>query len=341
MNTQVSFPNDGRLPLWTGWTLSGILPNSLLNLRNRQVQLNFHSDENVPPTDLMVDDAELQNLATFLYEYPMRHFGFSADELSSANFLLPQLNDNGTNFLRHDSSNPTQHLRISNPETVGRDLIFGCPAIGNHLANYSLQAAELLFTHHKHRSLDELVIKVTFQRSSTEFARDYGLGFPDFEHDLPMMLRNRYVITPRNHIFRSRMRIYNSAITFDKHESLQHIHRKCPGIDHYRFELQLNSEFCSNISNEYLTFNQKQINRLAIAVLGFILQQHSSDFMNRRFNTEESNRLYQHLKITNDPIIQILTKKLSSEVGVPSALTCTKTITTSTASLIIKLCLAC
>ena len=156
-----------------------------------------------------------------------------------------------------------------------------------------------------------------------------------------MMLRNRYVISPRNHIFRYRMRIYNSAFTFDKHDSLQSIHRKCPGIDHYRFELQLNSEFCSNVPHEFLTFNQKSINRLAIAVLGYILQQHSSNFMNRRFNSEESDRLYQHLRTTNDPIIKILNEKLSSKNIVPSALACTKTITTTTASLIIKLCLVC
>ena len=341
MNTPVSFPSTGRIPLWTGWTLSGIIPISVVNIPNRQVQLHFHSDENVEPFDTFIDDFELQTLATFLYEYTMRHFGFTPDDLTSANFLLPQLNDNGTTRLRHDSSNPTQHLRIAHPDTVGRDLFFGCPAIGNHLANFSLQAAEILYSHYKHRNLDELVIKVTFQNSSPEFNRDLAQGFPDFQHHVPMMSRNRHTLSPRNHIFRSRMRVYNSAFTFAKHNYLQNIHRKCPGFDHYRFELQLNSEFCQNFPVEFLTFNQKQLDKLSLLVLDFILDNHSSNYMNLKLSSDDSKRLYQHLININNPIIKILNSKLSSQAGVPSALACTKTVSTTTALFIVKLCISC
>ena len=201
--TTLSLPTNGRIPIWTGQTRSGEVRSSLLCLSNRTIQIHFRSNDNVNECSAEIDDSVFVKLGTYLYEFTMRHYGIMSDELQPANFLFPQLNDNGVVF-GQPRQNPTSinHLRFSDIETIGREFCIACPEIGNLLAQRSLQATEFLYTHHHTSSLNILIVKITISDATRSFIDDFNNGFPLFQFDTPMNYRNNYRMTDRNHIFR-------------------------------------------------------------------------------------------------------------------------------------------
>ena len=197
--TVITFPSNGRLPVWSGRTGSGE-PGSMLYLDNRHIQVHFQSTDRVNHLSITISDAILKTLGTFLYEFPCRHYGIIPDELNSANFIIPHLNDNGA---LPDNPNPIHHLRFSNPECIGRDLYHGCPALLHSLAVRSIQATEILYSHHHNPRVDILMIKVAFDTASSEFTTDLQNNFPGFQFDTPMQFRRRFTLNERNDIFRN------------------------------------------------------------------------------------------------------------------------------------------
>ena len=201
--TTLTFPCNGRIPIWTGVTRSGQLPSSILSLPNRTVQLHFRSPDNVEPFSEEIDDTTFVKLATYLYEFTMRHYGFMSDELHSNNYVLPHVNDDGALFGQlNRSRNSTNHIRFCDNETIGREFCTACPEIGNLLALSSLQATEFIFTHHSTPPLDILIVKICIADASDMYMHDYRRNFPSFQFNTPMNFRTQFRINERNHIFR-------------------------------------------------------------------------------------------------------------------------------------------
>ena len=201
--TTLTLPCNGRIPIWTGTTRSGQLTSSILSLPNRVLQLHFRSPDNVDPFSEEFNDSTFCKLATYLYEFTMRHYGFMSDELPPNNFDLPNLNDDGALFGQvHRNRNATNHIRFTDSETIGREFYTACPEIGNPLAMNSLQATEFIYTHHSTPPLDILIVKIGISTASDMFLHDHRRNFPSFWFHTPMTYRNQFRINERNHIFR-------------------------------------------------------------------------------------------------------------------------------------------
>ena len=201
--TTLSLPCNGRIPIWTGTTRSGQLDSSILSLPNRTIQVHVRSLDNVDPFSEEINDSSFQQLATYLYEFTMRHYGFMCDEMQPAHFLLPNLNDDGALFGQANRNNErTNHLRFTDNETIGREICVGCPEIGNKLALGNLQATEIIYTHHLSPPLDVLIVKIIISDASDRFIHDYRHNFPSFNFHTPMNYRNHFRMNDRNHIFR-------------------------------------------------------------------------------------------------------------------------------------------
>ena len=201
--TTLSLPCNGRIPIWTGTTMSGQLNSSILSLPNRTIQVHFRSLDNVDPFSEEINDPTFQQLATYLYEFTMRHYGFMCDELQSANFILPNLNDDGALFGQANRNDDrTNHLRFTDSETIGREICVGCPEIGNKLALRNLQATEIIYTHFLSPPLDVLIVKIIVSNASNRFIQDFQNNFPSFNFNTPMNYRNQFRMNERNHIFR-------------------------------------------------------------------------------------------------------------------------------------------
>ena len=210
--TVLSLPNTGQTPTWTGMTTSGQTIHSVVPIPNRTVQLHFIGQEGeFTPLRRSFRDNFFQQLATFWYEYPMRHYAIQIDDLNAENEIispqnihrLPVQPQNGNVLPRIRPSNrPPNHaitsLRISHPPTIGREFLLSCPEIGNHMALHCLQVTEVSYTHHLSTSIDTLVIKFTVEFAHEEFdgehTRHYipNQSFPNFNPNLPMLLRDHY-----------------------------------------------------------------------------------------------------------------------------------------------------
>ena len=208
--TVLSVPNSGQTPTWIGRTTSGQTIHSIVPLPNRMVQLHFLGHEGeFTPLRKSFNDTLFQRLATFWYEYPMRHFGLQIDDLNSENEVIrPRqlyhrhhtVNGNPSPMvLRSRPRQPTiTQFRISHPQIVGREFIASCHEIGDHMALHCLQITEVLYTHHKSNTTDTLIIKFTVEFAHQEFddahTRHYipNRRFPNFNPDLPMLLRSHY-----------------------------------------------------------------------------------------------------------------------------------------------------
>lgn len=314
MNTSVlSIPNSGRLPIWTGNTISGG-PNTMLHLQNRQVQLHFSTNDNVNELTCTVRDSLLQQLATFLFEYPTRHYGILCDELDPARFLLPGINDNVPIHGRQRADPvPIHHLRISEPEIIGRDVYHGCPNLFDQMGPL-IQASEILYSHHHQRNVDILVIKLTLAHSSPSYMNDFILGFPSFEFNTPMMFRQRYKLNERNHIFRTRMALFQKVITVAQLPTNNPIRARLTEIDYYSFELELNDELSDQLPNQiHRAFTEDNLHRTAQNVLNQVFQLGLTYDQGTRASTAESQQIFDYLIEDNDPCLKILKDHLSLE----------------------------
>ena len=337
--TVVSFPNSGRLPVWTGQTGSGE-PGSMLHLENRLIQVHFQSSDTVTNFTTTIPDSVLKSLGTFLYEFPCRHFGIIPDELSTVNFILPGINDNGPPFA-HFLNQPIHHLRFSNPACIGRDLYHGCPMLMHSLALKSIQATELLYSHHHEPRVDIMIIKVTFNTATQDFLADLQNNFPGFQFDTPMMFRSQFKLHERNDIFRTRMTIFTTIIHTDDQTRDHILWRKFAHTDFYRFELHLNDELFDLLPrNVDRSFTKSRLKRTAVTTLEQVDSIAQSDLS--RISTKQSDELFHYLMI-EDPCVQILKDNLSLEILYGLTTLCASKIITTNAStqLVVKLVLSC
>ena len=219
--TVLSLPNNGRSSVWTGRTVSGQTIHSVVAIPNRTVQLHFHCDERIPPYTKSFENTHFEKLTTFLYEFPMRHFGIQIDDMTNPDpeeGLDPLLQPNvapgpGMRHGMHNGGPLPQirprrlfrqqapiinQFRLSHAPTIGREIVYGCPRIGNDLALSSLQAKSVLYTHHVSGTVDVLIIKIFIEPAETEFDEDHtnhyirNRSFPGFNFDQPISLRNRF-----------------------------------------------------------------------------------------------------------------------------------------------------
>ena len=137
--------------------------------------------------------------------------------MHAANFVIPALNDNGAAPENpNDVNAPIHHLRFSNPACIGRDLYHGCPAIFHPFALHSIQATEILYSHHHSPRVDILMIKVAFDIATQEFNTDFHNNFPGFQFDTPMLFRRHFKLHERNDIFRNTDDQFLSNYTYSR-----------------------------------------------------------------------------------------------------------------------------
>ena len=332
MSTSVlAIPNSGRLPIWSGRTISGS-PGTMLYLENRNVQLHISTADNLNSLNLRVLDSTLQKLTTFLFEYPTRHYGILCDELGPASFILPQINDNAQLLNRGRTSNlPIHHLRFSEPETIGRDVYSGCPDFFTGLDQ--IQATEILYSHHHQSNIDVLIIKLTLASSTDSYANDFINGFPNFEFNTPMMFRTHFRLNERNHIFRKRMSSLVKIFTITNLSRTSSIRKKLSEFDHYKFELQFNDELVNKLpDNLNSIFTDQVLSQTAKNVLNQIFQLGLTYDQGVRASTAESQQIFDYLMEDADPTTKILKEHLSlEEVYALTIICCAKIINTNAA----------
>ena len=342
-STVLSIPNNGRLPIWTGPTQSG-MPGTMLNLSNRTVQLHVSTSDTLNDQTFNIRDQTLQQLSTYLFEYPTRHFGIFCDELEPAGFILPQINDNANIRLqRHPAPLPINHLRLSEPETIGRDLYHGCPDLFNQLGP-DLQASEILFSHHKQRHTDVLIIKITIIEASPSYTNDFLSGFRTFEFNTPMMFRNHFKLNERNHIFRKRMTTFVKVFTIANAPVGSTLRTKLSEIDFFKFELQFNDELVAKLPNKLNNlFNDNVLARTAICVLNQIFQLGLIYDQGVRASAAESQQIFDYMLEDDDPSVQILKDHLSLDLIYELSVLCSTKIikTRNTVQYVIKFQISC
>ena len=231
--TILSLPNSGHSSVWTGRTVSGQSVHSVVALPNRTVQLHFFCNDNIPPYTRSFENSHYERLATFWYEYPMRHLGVQVDDLDGQEPLEPAQpaiqvpNIEPQQNMRSGLANggPVQpfrprrlfdqrphinHLRLTHAPTIGREMVYGCPRIGNDLALSTLQAKSVLYTHHESGSVNVLIIKIFIEPAENEFDTDHtehyigSRTFPGFNFHQPLMLRDRFRMGNLTNISRNR-----------------------------------------------------------------------------------------------------------------------------------------
>ena len=235
--TVLSLPNNGRNSVWTGRTISGQSIHSVVAIPNRTVQLHFHCEDTIPPYTKSIENPHFERLANFWYEYPMRHFGLAADDLENSD----QINDQDIGLL-HELPNieplpnmaarqnggvripipilprrlfqPQQSVstfRLSHSPTIGREMVYGCPYIGNDLALASLQAKSVLYTHHRSGTVNVLIIKIFIGPADDDFDRDHtqhyirNQTFPNFSFHQPVLSRDQFRMGNSTFISRNRI----------------------------------------------------------------------------------------------------------------------------------------
>ena len=126
----------------------------------------------------------------------MRHLGYQVDELDNPEpvnlfqqnrirQVVPirpgQVNGGALPLLRPSrivAPNPViSTLRLSHAPTIGREIMFGCPKIGDELALSNLQAKSILYTHHVSRTVDVLIIKLFIGTSDEDFDYDHTVHY--------------------------------------------------------------------------------------------------------------------------------------------------------------------
>ena len=220
--TVLTLPNTGRTSVWTGRTVSGQTEHSVVAIPNRTVQLHFHCDDRIPPYTKSFENTHYERLASFLFEYPMRHFGIQIDDMDNSDQLgdpldasgipnvapLPSMRPGLANGgpvpqirprrLFHPPMQSISHLRLSHAPTIGREIVYGCPKIGNDLALSSLQAKSVLYTHHRSGTVNVLIIKIYIEPADDDFDNDHTLHyirtrtFPNFNFHQPVLSRNQF-----------------------------------------------------------------------------------------------------------------------------------------------------
>ena len=231
--TVLSLPNNGRSSVWTGRTVSGQTIHSVVAIPNRTVQLHFHCEERIPPFTKSFENTHFERLASFLFEYPMRHFGIQIDDMTNPDpeqgadpLLIPNVvpAPNMRQGLQNGGPIPQirprrlfppppniHQFRLSHAPTIGREIVYGCPKIGNDLALASLQAKSVLYTHHASNTVDVLIIKIFIEPADDDFDEDHtnhyirNRTFPNFNFDQPVSLRNRFNMGNLNFISRKSM----------------------------------------------------------------------------------------------------------------------------------------
>ena len=230
--TVLSLPNSGRNSVWTGRTISGQSVHSVVALENRTVQLHFHCEETIPPYTKSIENSHFERLANFWYEYPMRHFGMVPDDLDNSDHLteqeldpaglpniapLPNMSARQNGGVRppirprrlFQPQQSVTTLRLSHSPTIGREMVYGCPFIGNDLAMASLQVKSVLYTHHKSGTVDVLIIKLFVAPSDDDFDKDHTehyirhRAFPNFNFHQPVLSRDRFRMGDPTYISRT------------------------------------------------------------------------------------------------------------------------------------------
>ena len=283
--TVLSLPNSGRTSVWTGRTVSGQTTHSVVAIPNRTVQLHFHCDDTIPPYSRSFENTHFERLASFLYEYPMRHLGVQVDDLDSNDppnepqdpALLPDValiaNAANRNGLRnggpvpqirprrlfHDQRQHINHLRLSHAPTIGREIVYGCPKIGNDLAMSSLQAKSILYTHHTSGTVNVLIIKIFIELADEEFDKDHtehyirSRTFPGFNFHQPLLLRDRFRMGNLTNISRNRNNLmFETVLHFKVTDD------RMPRVQNCSLYISLNDALFHQLStspNTYFTIN--------------------------------------------------------------------------------------
>ena len=214
VKTVLTLPSTGRTPTWTGRTLSGSANYSIVPMTNRTVQLHFESSIHQPFAHTFENEV-FEQLATFLYEYPLRHLGIQPDELDQPRTqtlhdpafyaasgipifnprvqipVFPISTNNATNVYE---------LRLSHKQTVGREFIKGCPTIGEKLFLSNLQAAAFVYKYYPAQNILILKIEVTY--TDAEFERAHRDNFSDFKFHEPLLFRDAYCMNKEIHFSR-------------------------------------------------------------------------------------------------------------------------------------------
>ena len=238
--TVLALPNTGRNSVWTGRTVSGQSIHSVVAIPNRTVQLHFHCSDRIPPYTKSFENSQFEKISNFWYEYPMRHFGLMPDDLDNSNTPdhIPHNRPDILHFNRRPGAQnggalplirpgrlfpaePTvSYLRLSHAPTIGREMIYACPIIGNDLALSNLQVKSVLYTHHLSGTVDVLIIKLFVESSDSEFDNDHTNHyirhriFPNFRFDHPVLSRNHYNMgDPQQFISRNGMKNVDTHIT--------------------------------------------------------------------------------------------------------------------------------
>ena len=236
--TILSLPNHGRNSVWTGRTTSGQTEHSIVALSNRTVQLHFHCDDVIPPYTKSFENIHFERLSSFLFEYPMRHFGLEADNLDDSDHPEADLNplrvpeirplpnmrpgiQNGgpvppirPRRLFHNLPQTISNLRLSHAPTIGREIMYGCPVIGHDLALSRLQAKSVLYTHHRSGTVDVLIIKIFIGPADKDFDDDHtnfylrNRTFPNFNFHQPVLSRTHFRMGDLSCISRNRIICY-------------------------------------------------------------------------------------------------------------------------------------
>ena len=267
--TILSLPNNGRTSTWTGRTTSGQTIHSVVALPNRTVQLHFHCDDVIPPYTKSIENSHFERLANFWFEYPMRHFGVAPDDLDSDQpdqdlpdglpniaplFNMRAVQNGGARLPIRPRQlfPPTQnvsYLRLSHAPTIGREMVYGCPYIGNDLAMSSLQAKSVLYTHHRSGTVDVLIIKIFIAPADEDFDNDHtnfyirNQTFPNFNFHQPVLARDHFRMGNSSFISR------NGSVLMFEHVLYFNIHdKRMPKVSKCAFHIKLDNVLTNEIA---------------------------------------------------------------------------------------------
>ena len=268
--TILSLPNSGRTSVWTGRTTSGQTIHSVVALPNRTVQLHFHCDETIPPYTKAFENTHFERLATFLYEYPMRHFGHQVDDPDNSEVpsvpvnpgripdieplpnMRPGIQNGGPLprilpqrlFHNQRPGQSISHFRMTHAPTIGREIVYGCPKIGHDLAMASLQTKSVLYTHHLSGTVNVLIIKLFIAPADEEFDSDHTehylrhRTFPNFNFHQPVLSREHFRMGDITHISRNGIKniydMFHHILTFNVSD------RRMPKVEQISLHIQLN-----------------------------------------------------------------------------------------------------